>query len=50
MADRENKDKALTAKIYPMLLMIKDELSRLTLQVKALRNEIKGVNSDSENV
>ena len=45
-----NKDKAVSERLYPMLLMVREELSRLSLQVKALRNEIKGVNSESDKV
>lgn len=44
----ENKDSALLMKMYHMLLMLKDEVSKLTLQVKALRKEIKGVSGDGE--
>lgn len=31
-------------KIYTLLLSLKEEVSRLTVQVKSLRNEVKGVN------
>jgi len=30
-------------KIYTLLLQLKEEVTRLTLQVKALKNEMKGV-------
>ena len=32
-----------TEKIYKLLLSLKEELTRLSLQVKALRSELKGV-------
>ena len=33
-------------KIYTLLLQLKEEVTRLTLQVKALKNQMKGVKTD----
>ena len=33
-------------KIYTLLLQLKEEVTRLSLQVKALKNQLKGVNTD----
>lgn len=33
-------------KIYTLLLQLKEEVTRLSLQVKALKNQLKGVNNN----
>lgn len=46
MAD--NNSNALLNKMYSMLITLKDEVARLSLQVRALRNELKGVTDNGE--
>ncbi len=48
MAEKENNSSALLDKIYSMLIVLKEEVSRLSLQVKALRNEMKGMTDNGE--
>ncbi len=48
MVEKNGNDRATLMKIYHILLLLKDEVAKLSIQIKALRNESKGVNVENE--
>lgn len=47
MNDRAGDNRDIQ-KIYSLLLSLKEEITRLSLQIKAIRTELKGVNDNGK--
>ncbi|MBR3767931.1 MAG: hypothetical protein IKL10_06805 [Clostridia bacterium] len=50
MADKSNAESINLTRLYSLLLSLKDEVSRLNVQLKAMRNEMKGVTENGKKI